>query len=395
MGKRTKKSKERVNALILIIAICIILLVASTYAWFSTQKNVSITNLEGRVEVAEGLQISLDAKTWSQEIPLGGIDEGGKFESDWSAYDLGIGNDVPGYKTTNYRPLSPEGGTGSNSIGYMNVLSSSGKLSTTPQIIIPLYTGVFSGTSLRKIEQVAENAEGGVYAFDIYLMNTTKTDNPDQLQLNFNSVVKELLAENGNDYGLKNCIRVAFGLFDATTHSDANQETIVKTTSGTESKISQIAIWEPNFDQHSAFVMRQNPKLKELTNGVSVNATGLNTYALITGITNGTVIPDVYNKSDANLQEQVVNQTTGNCNENVLLNGVKVTGNDTGVLDLKDTAGGNFKLLANTVSKVRVYIWLEGQDPDCINWASHSGGIRMNIGLCKGSEVGQKTEPED
>lgn len=37
--------------------------------------------------------------------------------------------------------------------------------------------------------------------------------------------------------------------------------------------------------------------------------------------------------------------------------------------------------------KIRMYVWLEGQDPDCVNFASHGGGIKVNLGLCKGEDT--------
>ena len=63
-----RNSRKRLNALILLVAFTAVLLIVSTYAWFSTQKNVSLANLDGTVKVAEGLQISLDAKNWSSTI---------------------------------------------------------------------------------------------------------------------------------------------------------------------------------------------------------------------------------------------------------------------------------------------------------------------------------------
>ena len=65
---RQKNSKRRLNSLILLVAFTAIMLIVSTYAWFSTQRNVSLSNLEGTVKVAEGLEISLDASHWSQEV---------------------------------------------------------------------------------------------------------------------------------------------------------------------------------------------------------------------------------------------------------------------------------------------------------------------------------------
>ena len=47
------------------------------------------------------------------------------------------------------------------------------------------------------------------------------------------------------------------------------------------------------------------------------------------------------------------------------------------------TAGNNIGLLPNQISKVRVYIWLEGQDPDCIDMASTGDKLNVNLKLTK------------
>ena len=78
MGKKSKRTKRKseLKIIFFIILVAAALFIVSTYAWFSTQRNVSITNLSGTVEVAEGLEISLDAKRWFNEIVLGdGEDE--------------------------------------------------------------------------------------------------------------------------------------------------------------------------------------------------------------------------------------------------------------------------------------------------------------------------------
>ena len=73
MKEKSQKNKRKseMNAMFFIILIAAVMFIISTYAWFSTQKNVSITNLQGTVEVAEGLEISLDAQNWSNGIVLG------------------------------------------------------------------------------------------------------------------------------------------------------------------------------------------------------------------------------------------------------------------------------------------------------------------------------------
>lgn len=61
---RTKSMRK----LIFLVAFTGIMLIMTTYAWFTTQKTVSISNLEGSVNIAERLEISLDANHWSQGI---------------------------------------------------------------------------------------------------------------------------------------------------------------------------------------------------------------------------------------------------------------------------------------------------------------------------------------
>ena len=40
-----------------------------------------------------------------------------------------------------------------------------------------------------------------------------------------------------------------------------------------------------------------------------------------------------------------------------------------------------------------MYVWLEGQDVDCTNLASHGGGIEVNLGLVKNEKVTEYTTP--
>ena len=53
-----------------------------------------------------------------------------------------------------------------------------------------------------------------------------------------------------------------------------------------------------------------------------------------------------------------------------------------------------FTIAPNSIVRLRVYVWLEGQDIDCINYASHGGGVTLNLGLVKGSKEGTHLEGE-
>ena len=115
------------------------------------------------------------------------------------------------------------------------------------------------------------------------------------------------------------------------------------------------------------------------------------TYALKES-SEGATINDIYkwDGSETKVQKQYVLQT-------------KVTAKasteddyalEDGVQDLVSTSNGTtkFGIAPSKISRIRIYVWLEGQDVDCINYASHGGGIKVNIGLVKGATIGSKGE---
>ena len=57
---------------------------------------------------------------------------------------------------------------------------------------------------------------------------------------------------------------------------------------------------------------------------------------------------------------------------------------------ITNTKGEEVGLVPNQISKVRIYIWLEGQDPDCIDLASTGDKLNVNLKFTK-----EKTEQKD
>ena len=70
MGRRSRRSKRKMNSMILALLLSAVMLIMSTYAWFSANRTVSIDGITAKVSAAEGLQISLDAKTWSSSVTV-------------------------------------------------------------------------------------------------------------------------------------------------------------------------------------------------------------------------------------------------------------------------------------------------------------------------------------
>lgn len=386
---RKNKRKSEMNAMFFIILLALVMFIISTYAWFSTQKNVSITNLTGTVEVAEGLEISLDADKWSNGLVLG--TEDGQLSIIDDAYS---GN----------HNLSPS---------EMLPVSTLGLVSGSQTDLKMLRGKIENSKELSEIKSMVEtdntpssSTYPGYFAFDIFLKNNSKTDNDDELQLNYDSLL-EILEADKSATGLQNTARVAFALYNGTADVMAEQAEILKQTAGigvgsSPVSIKNVAIWEPNSNDHVSYIVQNNNKItwssadaakyatKQLGNGskgFDVN-TQMPTYGLKDSSI-GSSISDIYkwDGSESNIQKQNTLQTTKKAESDYTIK--------EGVQNLISTTDGTskFTIPANKICRIRIYLWLEGQDVDCINYASHGGGVKVNIGLVKGSTVGA-TGPE-
>ena len=395
-SKRNKRKSE-MNAMFFIILLAAVMFIISTYAWFSTQKNVSITNLQGTVQVAEGLEISLDALNWSNGIVLG--TEEGQLSIMDNAY-------------SGHHNLSPSEMLPVSTLGLV-----SGSMTD-----LKMLRGKVTNSTVTSLENIAVTSESqtnpaksdypGYFAFDVFLKNDSKdTSHDDILQLNYDSSL-ELLDSSKATTGLQNTARVAFVKYDGTSDTVADQATILKETAGigvgaSTSYISDVAIWEPNSNAHADYIVENNNKIKWSTSDASAYATKLLKDGKTKGFDTNTQLPtyslkessvgntinDIYkwDGTESQLAKQNVLQTKLTTKQSTETDYAL----EDGVQDLVSTSGDGttkFGIAPSKVSRIRVYVWLEGQDVDCINWASHGGGIKVNIGLVKGSTIGSKGE---
>ena len=371
MGRSKKnKKKSEMNAMFFIILLALVIFIISTYAWFSTQRNVSITNLNGTVEVAEGLEISLDAQNWSNGLVLG--EEEGQLDIIDDAY--------AGNKNLKPSEMLPVSTLGQVSGQQKDLQMLRGKITNSIQL-----------SDIKAMVETESNPDSdtfpGYFAFDVFLKNSSKQDDLDDvLQLNYDSSL-EIMETDKSSTGLQNTARVAFAKYNGTSDVMADQATILKETAGIgvgagTSYITDVAIWEPNSNDHVDYIVQNNNKITGA--GASFNATTqMDTYALkSTSI--GQTIADIYkwDGTESYLAKQNVLQTTKTSTEDYSI--------AEGVQNLVSTTDGSttFGIAPNAICRIRIYLWLEGQDVDCINYASHGGGIKVNIGLVKGSEEG-------
>lgn len=410
MSKKKTKNKRNseLKVIFFIILIAAALFIVSTYAWFSTQRNVSITNLNGIVEVAEGLEISLDAAKWYNGIVLGSGE--GQFDIIRDAY-TGHRNLSP----TELLPVSTLGKVENNTMTDIQFLR--GKVTDTIKL-----SDIVAVSHDNKITNREDMKFAGHFAFDIFLKNSSRMDKEvDELQLNYDSSVTIMPNEKKEDKsgtGLQNTVRVALAKFGGNKDGGGNlvgvadvnagQNTVLEKTGagGTNPDdvyITDVTIWEPNSNNHVDYIVTNNNRITWSSTDKTKYATyqydtgkygfgpttQIPTYALKPSAISSN-ITDLYkwDGTESTLQRQITLQTTRTSDTDYSI--------AEGVQNLISTSSANttetgiekFTIPANTICRLRVYVWLEGQDVDCINYASHGGGVTVNLGLVKGSTVG-------
>ena len=403
-----RNSRKRLNALILLVAFTAILLIVATYAWFSTQRSVTLSGLTGVVNVAEGLQISLDAERWSNSINLADNasayfgDSGFTLENPWTDhYNL-----IP----SELLPVSTTGQTGEG-IDEEDLI---------------MYRGEVEGNALSDIAAVqvdtdpdsdADLPEEGYYAIDLFLQNSSASNVvKDVLQLQTTSTIT---LSNASRYstGLQNTLRVAFAIYDEDTADAANtvvgSETatpanIRDATVGTGRTIQQLAIWEPNasgaqvgtspsittYAAHVDYIVSNNNNLKlsaedrgEFTLASGTNKFAANeavpTYALTEASATATSISNIYDWDTGAAAAGLVRQYTLQTPNTGVTKAPGAKEDEGAKLVSADDGTAEITLTPGKYIHMKMYVWLEGQDVDCINYASLGGNVTLNVGLSK------------
>ena len=312
-----ERDSRRLFYLLIVLAFTGIMLSTTTYAWFTTNRIVTVGNIDVKVQTEGSLEISADGSDWKTLVDYNNI---------ISVHDTSYRtstNQLPGF----IKPVSTVGELDNNGFMqmYLGVISSD-------------VEGNYTITSTRETdkEENGEETTGNYLAFDIFLRTTATKD----LYLTNES----RLFYNGNSTGTENATRVAFIVEgNVPTGSDLGtiQSLFIVNT-------NNVYIWEPNYDTHT-------------NNGVENART---VYNITTTETNAEALSYDGIKTTFNDQVQLSNAKASvypNYFDTVNPQ-IKTTKDNTTYQPLFTLTEG--------VTKVRVYMWLEGQDVDCENNAS-------------------------
>lgn len=319
-----KRRKRKIKFLLVLLFLTSICLSTSTYSWFSTNTMVYIDGLNIKVKAQGGIEISTDAKNWSPVITQEDI----------------INARENYLNSINQLPLTMEPvSTGKNVVD--------GKLEMyygTTENIGNDY--ILMANKSEETEGFGENSEGKFMAFDIFL----KTMADQRLYLSNESGAKY----NGTTPGIENSVRFAF-LIQGNVSYDANYITAQNLNNATS---DTTYIWEPNFDTHS------ENGIKNAKEVYGINATLNNSEQIL------------YDGLVANItkNDKILIAEANNKNHPELFKKVNIdyltSSNLTGNIEVFNLKAG--------ITKIRVYIWIEGQDVDCEN-NSAVGDIEFNF----------------
>lgn len=416
--KRTQKSQKRTKFLFLLIVLTAILSITATYAWFSTQRDVQIANLEVKIESAQNLQISLDGENWSQVVTIKDMKQlYGTYTPDTGDTTVYYQAEVDEHR--NYIPteLLPVSSCGTVASGNLKFVTGKVDGTTLSNITACSEADITVGATIASKE--ANNSNHPYLAFDIYLRNLSRrsgdvytqdeadADAGDDITDEMVGTPKPgaydplMIAETSNVWiesgkgvagtGLENGIRMAFIPYNTTAELTATGST-VRTTTAANGK-EKVSIWEPNSKAHTEYVVNNNKRGIDATTA-PVETYPVNTEAAFTGTTTieTNSVPDEDDILVSTLKVTRTVKTTYDVDATTLQYLVTpdtpsaVTSSTYTTDSAKDTDAESkyaISLKPNAISKVRVYLWLEGQDPDCVDLASTGKQVNATVKLEK------------
>ena len=324
-SKKRKKSKKIFIAILMILFTGVIL-TASTYAWFTANKTVTVSEIDVNVTTSEGLQISTDASTWKTVISNDDIT---------GVTYSGNTNQLP-KETATIKPTSTIGEI-DGATGFMKMFVGTVESNDSGNYIL---------TAEQSIE-TKSTTTGDFVVFDLFF----QTNAAATIYLTSSSSVKASKTATG----IQNAARVGFVVQGhAAAGTDAATIRALK-NDGTGNV--KAVIWEPNFDVHTAAAVKHASDV----------------YGLTTSQTGGSKL--AYKGVKAAISDSV----------NIPLNSTNATYFGDITPNIYSPVAGIptdkyervFDLEAG-VTKVRIYMWVEGQDVDCEDNAS-GGAVAYNL----------------
>ena len=423
---KNRRHARRIKRLALICTLCTIILVVSTYAWFVGMKTVNVSTFDVQIAATDGLSLSVDGKTWSETVAINKTISDALKDTTSGTYK----NHTNTWTKAGLIPVS--------SVGVINTTSSNlemyekGSLTVTPGGYRLMASQVKNNDSTNMTGTKYNEADGYV-AFDLFVRNLSGNEyytefnplNEEAIYLTQESKVAVVsqAGDKQEQTGIENSVRVAFaqiGRVKATkgaTIADTEVTKIQGITCTGDANVTGVCakgatIWEPNDTAHVANAIawynkscksRKTPTAAEGTTPTANDITSADAYngaGTCVALTNGVYSPTYAINSEISYTDRIDVYDGEKYNTYKLSTadnkykdstGAEKTGKLTQYNYFTDTEKMQtgmdrsefFSLAPNSITKVRVYVYLEGQDVDNYDFASLGKKIQVSFGFTK------------
>ncbi len=318
-----REKKKILMSSLAMLLLSILTLTSVTFAWFTSGDTATVSGVEFQAQASEGIQISV------------GKEKDGSWH--W-------GSTINAEQLKNVEANETQLGTEGNP----GVLA---PVSTTVDNLKKgeLFKGTVTDTTLTAeaaVKSSTTDNSQGYYAFDLYFRNDGASAKKIYLDTISDDKKSTVTKKDNNEYGLENAARVAF----AVVGSNAAAKNLETTEIASSNASSNVVIWEPNATDHTGTVnANYSVSFNGKLNYYGVSASGKWTLGAIDS--NGTI-----GLSNGTTAQSAAVTTSDGSTANIEL----------------------FTIPANQTTKITVFIWIEGQDVDCINYAS-AGSVATNL----------------
>ena len=426
-----RRQRRKLAWLFTLTGITAVVLIVETYAWFIGTGSIQTSEFQIGVSTEKSLFLSLDGDKWSENLTISkenilALLEEGPTQND---------DNHNAYKTHTNKWVDDEVGLIPISTSGEKDLEAS-RLKLFGKSSITATPGGFRLISTRldnySKEKNEDGEETGFYvderegyvAFDLFIKNGEGVDyiekyneeDDEAIYLTTNSSVS--VVKSGDvteDYGLANSVRVAFAQIGRVASSTATQDEIVNmvcspTNTGTGEdgetypvkgeqtglcKETKTTIWEPNDKAHDAKLIEyfnrvckgREVERDEETKKVTASTYGVNEETKCMELKNGEQAPtyvvnqDIVSSDFVDVYDGLNGYDMSDVENYKISQYETFTDSDKILTDEERPAF--FKLAANSVTKIRVYIYLEGQDVDNYDLISLGKTIKINFGFTK------------
>ena len=415
MEKANKQYTRRVRNLVFIFVITAILVSVSTYAWFIGMRTVNVEEFDVEVAGTESLWLSVDAINFAPTVTI-----------NKDNYSIAYPNNTNTWGGTDgLIPVS--------SIGVINEDSARLELYEKASLT-PSPGGFRLIASQVNNDKIAGAEKHGYIAFDLFIRNFTGSKYypeyneaiEEAIYLTVDSAVKVSDTDGVQGTGIENSVRLGFAQIgrvsgDAELGENVNEspkdgtkylremkcedvETVVE-GEGTETVLlatgicqhdRPAVIWEPNDVYHvpgaiSYYNTACRQRIKDFREGttepIGQNVISPDSYTSNTcgKIIDGLAYPTyaINGVIDANDNVDVYDGQTYNGYTRTTKLTVVDTFSDSEKLKEGMDRPVFMTLAPNSITKVRVYVWIEGQDIDNYDFAQIGKSISIKFGFTK------------